>query len=339
MTAAFRLPARSGPFVLFGLLAAGLLAVEYLAVHRADFASRPALPPAVAFDLLVVLPGLFYALVVRRYRLPVSTVAAVFGGGLALSHWLLPALPLLAWAERLAGVLEVATTSYAAVRLRRIVRAYGEARQQSADFLVNLHTAIEPVLGRLAGALTPEVALVRYAVLGGWAPLEVEAGEQAFSTYQKSGFVALLATFAGLSVLEMAAAHLVVGHWYPRAAWGLTLLSAYSLLWLLAHGHAVRCRPVLVAGSTLVVRVGMLWQVAIEKNQIVGLEKITDMPPAAPGLFNAAHLLLTPPNLLLTLAAPHVVRGPYGLARTAQRLAIYVDEPAAFSQQLAQSSV
>ncbi|RZK24048.1 MAG: hypothetical protein EOO56_02905 [Hymenobacter sp.] len=337
MTSSLRPPARLGPLLWFGLLAALLVAAEHTIVQRADFGLRAALPPAVAFDLLVVLPGLFYFCVVRPYRLPLSTVAAAFGGGLALSHWLLPAagLPLLAWAGRLAEALEVLTLGYAAVRLRRIGRGYRQARQQSADFVENLHAAVRPVLGRLTVAVATEVAVFRYAVLGGWAAPEIGPGEVAFSSYQKSGFVALLAAFGGLSVLEMAAAHLVVGHWHPRAAWVLTGLSGYSVLWLLAHGQAVRCRPLLVSGTALVVRVGLVWRVAVAKTQLSRVQQITDAPAPAPDLLNAARLLLTPPNLLLTFAAPQVVQGPFGQQRTIRHLAIYVDEPGALTQQLA----
>jgi len=328
---------RLGPALLFGLLAALVVGAEYAVVHRPDFGQHPALPPAVAFDLLVGLPGLFYLCVVRRYHLPPRTVAVVFGGGLALSHWLLPAagLPLLTWAGRLAAVGEVATLAYTAGRVRRIWRGYQLARLQSADFIENLTAAMHPVLGRLTEAMVTEVAVVRYALLGAWAPLEAGPAETPFTTYQKSGFPALLATLAGLSVVEMAAAHLVVGHWWPVAAWWLTALSAYSVLWLLAHGQAVRRRPVVLTATTLVVRVGLLWRVAIPKDTIAAIEKLTAAPAAAPGLLNAARLLFTPPNLLLTLAAPQRVRGPYGLHRTVHWLAIYVDEPVALLGALA----
>jgi len=337
MTSSLRLPVRLGPALLFGLLALLVVGSEYLVVHRADFGQHRALPPAVAFDLLVVLPGLFYLCVVRRYQLPLRTVGVAFGGGLALSHWLLPAagLPLLAWAGRLAAVGEVATLTYTAVRVRRIWRGYQVARTQSADFIENLTTAMQPALGRLTEAMATEVAVVRYAVLGAWAPLEVGPAEMPFTTYQKSGFPALLATFAGLSVVEMAAAHLVVGHWWPVAAWWLTGLSAYSVLWLLAHGQAVRRRPVVLTDTALVVRVGLLWRVAIPREALLAADKLTAVPVAAPDLLNAARLLLTLPNLLLTLAAPQQVRGPYGLHRTVHRLAIYVDEPAALQHALA----
>jgi len=339
MTSSLRLPVRLGPLLLFGLLAVLLVGIEHAVVHRADFALRPVLPPAVAFDLLVVLPGLFYLCIVRRYNLPVSTVAAAFGAGLALSHWLLPAagLPILAWAGRLAAVGEVATLGYGLVRLRRVLRGYRAAQARSADYIDNLHAACQPVLGRLTEAVVTEVAVFRYALLGGWARPEVSPASQVFTTYQKSGFVALLAAFAGLSVVEMAATHLVAGQWWPRGAWVLTGLSAYGLLWLLAHGQAVRCRPLLLTATTLTVRVGLVWRVAIPREQLASLEKIMDAPAPAPDLLNAARLLLTPPNLLLTLAQPQRVRGLYGLSRTVRRLAIYVDDPAGLAQQLRSS--
>ena len=336
MTSSHRLPARLGPLGLFGVLAAGIVAAEYAVVHRADFGQHPALPPAVAFDLLVTLPVVFYLCLVRPYRLPLTTLVAAVGGGLALSHWLLPGggVSLLVWAGRLVGVGEVATVGYTAVRLRRVVRGYRLARAQSADFIDNLFAAGQPVLGRLTEIFMTEVAVARYALLGAWAPLEAGSGEQPFSTHRTSGFGALLAAFAGLSVVELAAAHLVIGHWYPRVAWAATGLSAYSLLWLLAHGQAVRRRPVLLTATTLVVRASFVWRAAIPRPQLLSIQKITDVPTPAPDLLNAARLLLTPPNLLLTFAEPQPVRGLYGLRRNVRRLAIYVDEPAALLQQL-----
>jgi len=336
MTSSLRLPVRLGPLLFFGLLAVLLIGIERAVVHRADFSQHPALPPAVAFDLLVGLPGLFYLCVVRRYRLPLSTVAAVFGVGLALSHWLLPTteLPVLAWAGRLAAVGEVATLGYALVRVRRVLHGYRASKAHSADFIDNLHAACQPVLGRLTDAVVTEIGVLRYALLGGWARPEAGSTNQIFTTYQKSGFVALLIAFAGLSAVEMTATHLVASQWWPRGAWVFTGLSFYGLLWLLAHGQAVRCRPVLLTATALVVRVGLVWRVVIPRERVASLEQLTDAPTPAPELLNAARLLFTPPNLLLTLAQPQRVQGLYGLHRTVRRLAIYVDDPVALAQQL-----
>lgn len=339
MTGSVRLPTRLGPLLLFGMLAGLLLAAEHHLAHHLAFRLHPALLPlAIAFDVLVGLPALFYWLVVRRYRLPLSTVAVAVGVCLGIVRWLLPAaqLPLLKWLGGLAVGLEALTLGYTLLQLRRLVQAYRTARQQSPHVVENLVIACQTALGPLAPLVATEAAMLRYAVLGTWAHPEVGAGEKAFSTYRQSGFVALAGTLGGLLVLESVAVHLVLARWHPVAAWVLTAGSAYSLLWLLAHGQAVRCRPVLLSETTLVVRVGFCWRVAIPRGQVAVAQQLTgDLPAAAAGCLNLAKLLFTPPNVLLYLAEPQVVQGPFGWRRTTRCLACYLDEPRALVQQLA----
>ena len=330
-------PIRLTPLVVFALLATALVLVEHRVAGNPTWMRHPALPAAVVCDLLLVLPALFYFAIIRPYRLPLRTLAGAFGGGLALSHWLLPAvsLSLLAWAGRVGVVLEVLAVGYTALRLRRIILNYRAARAQSADFIENIDAACRPVLGRFTEIVVTEAVMWRYALLPGSSRPEVGADAQAFSTYQNSGFTALLAVAGLLGVVEAGAAHLVVGHWYPAAAWVLTALSVYSLVLLLAHGQAVRRRPVILSAQGLAVRVGLGWRVLLPRAQVLSAQKISEAPAAAPDLLNTAALLLTPPNLLLALAAPQLVRGPYGLRRRVSRLAIYVDEPAALQRALA----
>lgn len=339
MTGSLRLPARLGPLLLFGVLAGLGVAAEHWAVHRVEFAVRPGLRPVVAFDLLVLLPGLFYWLVVRRYQLPLSTLVAALGAGLALCRWLLPGagLPLLAaWVGWLLPGAEALVLGYTTLRLRRMVQAYRAARQQSPHVVENLLVACQTALGRLAPLVATEVAVLRYAVAGAWARPEVGAGEEPFSTYRQAGTPALLGALGALVVLEGVAAHLVLMRWFPGAAWVLTAGSGYSLLWLLAHGQALRCRPVLLSEEMLVVRVGFCWRAAVPRSQVVAAQVLTgDLPASAAGCLNLAKLLFTPPNMLLRLTEPQVVQGPFGLRRTSNCLACYVDEPQALVRQLA----
>jgi len=232
--------------------------------------------------------------------------------------------------------LEALTLGYTLLQLRRIGRAYRNARQQSPHVVENLLIACQVALGPLAPLVATEVAVLRYAVLGAWARPEVGAGEKAFSTYRQSGFVALVGALGIVLVLESAAVHLVVAKWYPVAAWVLTVGSVYSLLWLLAHGQAVRCRPVLLSQTALVVRVGFCWRVTIPRSQVTAAQHLTgDLPASATGCLNLAKLLFTPPNVLLYLTEPHVVQGPFNLRRVTRCLACYLDEPQALVQQLA----
>ena len=321
--------------LLFAGLALAVVATEHVITARPVFYRHPALPAAVVFDVLVGLPALFYWLVVRRYGLPRSTLVAALGACLALATWLLPAgrqQPLRALAC-LPALLEGAALALAVARAGRLWRAYRAARQHLGRG-PSLGRALEQVLGLPSVLLVAEFTMLRYAVLGGWAPVEARPAHVAFSGHRESGFGALMAAVGFLTLIETAAAHLVLGHWHPVAANWLTLLSLYTLLLLLAHAHAVRLCPLLLGPRALVVRVGFAWQVAVPR-AAVAATAIREAPAPAPDTLNAAKVLLASPNVLLTFAVPVVVAGPYGTRRTVRRLALHLDQPRAFLEALA----
>lgn len=335
MTVALPFAPRLRPLLLFAGLALAIVATERIIVTRPVFYQHAALPAAVVFDLLVVVPALFYWLVVRRYGLPISTVGAAVGACLALAYWLLPASrqqPLRALAF-LPALLEGAALLAAAARARRLWRAYRAARPRLGRG-PSLGAALEQVLGVPGVLLVAEANMLRYAALGWWAPPEECPAHASFSGHRESGFVALMATAGLLTLVETAAAHLVVGHWHPVAANWLTLLSGYTVLLLVAHAHAVRLRPLLLGPQALVVRVGFAWEVAVPR-AAVAATAIRGAPSPAADTLNAAKVLLASPNVLLTFAAPVVVAGPYGTRRTVRRVALYLDRPQEFLGALA----
>ncbi len=324
------------PALLFGLLLGLVLLIEYFVIQHPDFSARPELPAAVTFDLLVGIPGLFYWLVVRRYRLPLTTVAAAFSGALALGYYLIPAgqQQYLGWGSRSLVLLEGAVIMLAVVNLRRLWQAYAESAQHNADFVENLHAAFTLVFGRPWAPLVSELVMFRYALLGWRAGPEVLPGQLAFSTSRESGFRALIITLAGVSVVETAGVHLLLIRWSTAAALVALLLSAYTLLFLLAHLRAVPLRPVLLAGRRLTVRTGFLWRLEVPAEAVLRLEELRDTPAPTFGLLNLAKPLLTTPNVLLTFAQPVAVSGLYGLRRTVWQVALYVDDRAAFMRQV-----
>ncbi|MFD2785930.1 hypothetical protein [Hymenobacter rubripertinctus] len=330
---------RYRPLLGFALLLVAFVGAEFLVIQRSDFTFRPALPAAVSFDLLVLLPGLFYWLVVRPCRLPVSTVAAAFTAAVALAFWLLPPpqQTYVHWAKHSLVAVEALMLTLALLNLRRLRRAYRVAAEETPDVVANLQTAFQSVFGRPLTPLVSEISLFYYALLSWRARPEIRPADQVFTAYRDSAFTAYLGTVGLLSVVEMGVAHVLLVRWSPIAALVGAGLHAYGLLLLLAHLRAVRLRPVrLTEAGELVVRVGFLWELRLPAAAVAASVLIPDVPPAAPGLVNAARLLLTPPNLLLTLHEPHMARGPYGFPQQVRRLALYLDNPQVFQASLAQ---
>ncbi|MBD2768821.1 hypothetical protein IC235_13075 [Hymenobacter sp. BT664] len=322
--------ARLRPLLWFGALLALIVFIEHLVTTLPAFSQRPALPAAVTFDLLVFVPGLFYFLVVRRLRLPVTSVVGAFGACVALGYWLIPVgqQQYLRPASHLLPLLEVGVVGWALVNLRRISRAYCGAREQHADFPANLSTAFEQVLGYALAPLVSEISMFRYALLGWWVRLESREEETAFTSHRESGFTALVVVGCFAVGVETATVHLLASHWSPVLANWLLVLDAYGLLFLMGHGHAVRLRPTLLATDALTLRVGFVWQISVPRAALVSIEPLRDAPAA--DVLNLSKLLFTAPNLLLTFAEPVVVAGPYGIRRTTRRVAVYLDQPQRF---------
>ena len=299
------------------------------------FGQRPLLPVGVAVDLLVVMPALFYCLVVRPCGLSVASLGGAVGAGLALAFWLIPVaqqqpLRVLHWLPLL---LEVVALAVAATKVRRLVRAYRVAYAAEARVGPSLRAAVGG-LGRLGVFLLAEVDLLRYALLGWWAAPEVPAAAVPYSNCRASGFTAFIVMVAIALLVETAALHLLIGHWSPVLANWVLFFDVYAVLTCVAHGHAVRLRPSLLTADALELRVGVMWQLIVPRAALTAVTPLRDYPANLPDALNLTRLLFTTPNLLLTFAGPVELAGPYDTRRTARHIAIYLDEPQVFIQGL-----
>ncbi|WP_426490158.1 hypothetical protein [Hymenobacter sp. 102] len=333
-----RLPISARPALWFGLLVLAVVCIEWLIIRQPVFRQHPQLPAAVSFDVLVGLPVLFYLLVVRPYRLPVRTVAVAFAAAVALSYWLLPApqQQYVRWAGQALSGVELLTTALLLLNLRRLQQAYRAAAAHTAGVAERLTAAFRQVFGRPLAPLVFELLVFYYALASWRARPVVPAGSRVFSCYQESAFTACVGTVMLLSLAEMGALHLLLVRWNALAAGVALALHLYGLILLLAHVRAVRLLPVqLSAEQELLLRVGFFWTVRLPRAALAAGYLLRDAPAPAPGRLNLARPLLTPPNVLLGLAGPQSIMGPYGLRRNARELAFYVDDAAGLLAALA----
>lgn len=333
MTASHSLD-RFRPVLWFGALLLLVISLAHTLTTSALFSQRPILPYALTFDLLVGIPGLFYWLIVRRYHLPISTIAGTIGACLALAYWLFPVAqqaPLHALSF-LPALLEGATLLLLVVKARRLVQSYQIAYRQRPHFWPCAQFAVQQVLGSAGVMLVAEAEMLRYGLLGWWAKPEGALQAIAFTTHRDSGFTAFVIMSGAALAVESAVVHLLVSLWSTQAAGWLLLVDGYALIMIIAHGHAVRLRPTLLTADTLQLNVGFIWHLTVPLGELVAIESLRDNPEPAADLLNLTKLLFTSPNLLLTFAQPVTVKGPYGIQRTGRRLAIYLDQPQQFRE-------
>lgn len=126
--------------------------------------------------------------------------------------------------------------------------------------------------------------------------------------------------------------HLLIALWSPVAAWLLTALSLYTVLWLIGDYRAVRLRPTLLHDGALEVRVGMRWNRRLPPAGVHAVRPApaSPLPGSTPGYLNAS--VVGSPNLLLELTGPLEARGPYGWRKEVTLLGLTVDDADAFLQ-------
>lgn len=317
------------PLAGFGLLAAGVYATAAVLVDSPLFAEAPELgAAAVTFDLVVTVPFFFWLLVIRPRRLPWISIVPCFLLSLLAASFVLPdeRQRYLATARMLVAPAELALAGYAGARVYRLFR---RGAAEGRDVLADVRSVTREVIPVRAAAdvVAGEVALAWYALLAWRARPEVAPGETAYASHRKSGLGGVIGALALACAGEAAGVHLLVEQWSPAAAWALTALSVYGILWLVGLGRSVALRPTVLSADGLRVRVGLLWEMAIPFGCIAAVTAgASGTPRRAPGHLHAA--LFATPRLVIELAEPMEAVGLYGQRRRGiERIALYVDQP------------
>ncbi|SDL55309.1 hypothetical protein SAMN05421823_106301 [Catalinimonas alkaloidigena] len=317
--------------VLFLTLACAVLGYSYWLASSAPFLAHPDLMSfAMTVDLCVGIPALFYVLVIRKSRLTPLSLVGVTVLTIVLAHGILPPAhrTYLTWMKQGMGLVEVAVIGWGMLHLRKIILRYRQLQRHQSDFLTHARRAICETTSlpqKVVYLLVGEMAVLYYTLLGWRLSAEAKPGQQLLTAYRENGYAGLWGVFVFLGLLETGLIHLLVAHWYPTAAWVLTLISLYSLLFLIGDFVALVKRPTLLTAEALQLRVGLRWQAVIARDEILDLTLVQDVPPQAPDHLSTE--LFGTPNVQLRLRTPRPVEGPYGLRKTVSLIAFWADDP------------
>ena len=317
----------------FAALAALVYAVEITLVHSPRFAARPdLLSGAVAADLLITVPALFWWLMIRPGHASWRALLAVVALSALGARLVLPAghRDVVGLARFATAPFELGLLAYAVVYTRRALQwASAGGARAGADVADVLERALVAVLGdRLpARMLAAETATLYYALRRGGSTPRPDAA--AFSHHgARPG--AMLWGLSMVVLVEAGVLHLLLGGSHPAVAWGATFLSAYSVLWLVGHARAMAARRTVLEPDALVVRVGLRLAARLPLAELRAVERVTwrTKPARGAGYLDAARPL--DPNVVLTLRAPKAVTVALGLRRDAARIGLRVDDPDRF---------
>ncbi len=325
------------PLLGFGLaLTVIYLAAVFIAAEVPRFEQPDLLAAALTLDLTVLVPLLYYGLMVRRKGWPLISVAPVFLLSLAAASFIVPAQHqgLLDILKYLVAPAELLLLGYLGLT---VVRAAQRFQDHTAnDVIERLRESLYDVLkARLAvDLITSEIGLFYYALFS-WRARPLDPAKQiAFSYHKKIGYGPVVAGILVAMLIEVIAVHALLWMWNPALAWVATALGVYGFVWLLGDWRAVQLRPISVEKDALVVRIGLRWTARVPFAAIASVRPVEGKPPArkTPGYLEA--ILLGKPHYVIALNEPIVAQGLYGMRKTITTLGLAVDDAEAFETAL-----
>jgi hypothetical protein len=318
--------AMSVPLTLGAL---GLLAA-YTIQQAATEAKQRTLASAFALDFSLTLPALVYLLLVRTKRAPLLAVVPTFVIGSIIATLAIPrdydgTLDLL---HMLLLPAELGLIAYIVFLARR---AYGRETGEGADFVSRFRAAALRTVEvrRAADVLTTEVSIFHYATR-----LRAPAlPDGAFTIHREANYRTLLIGLSIAVVAETVGVHFLVARWSHLAAWILTGLSVYAIVWLLGDFQAMRVRPMRVTKSHLLLRIGVRWEADIPLTNIANVEKTRTIENKRDRATLVAQLCgMT--NVRLDFVEPAELTGPYGMRKRVTRAHLQVDDANAFCSRI-----
>ncbi len=217
---------------------------------------------------------------------------------------------------------------FLALKIRKILRAYRIFSAEKPDFIGNLQKSLHEVIkvNFLCHILTTEIALIRYGLLFFVGKKEQKEGQKTFTIYQNTGFKAVWITLLLVCLVELFAVHLLVGRFSMVAAWVLSALSLYGLLFLVAYGMAIFKRPSWVENGILYYRLGLLWRAEIPLSEIKSIRILHFSELDKIEMFDLGKPLLASPEILLETHVPITFSGIYGRKKTSQMIGLVMDQ-------------
>lgn len=320
--------------ITFAALAAVLMVSLVLATQVNLFVYKD-LAVGITYDLTFTAP-LLYFLLIRKTRIPNTTVVPFFIANLVLANYLLP--PQLHFhlnlvKQFIVPFVELSVLGFVIYKITKVRQHYRQNKTTHFDFFSTLKTALTALMPpSVVSAFATELGVFYYGFIH-WKKLV--AGPHQFSYHKKSGTQLLLGVLMFMVGVECFVLHILLAQWSIIAAWILTGLSIYSAIQFLGFARSLSKRPIVLTETQLFLHYGIMSETTIDLDNIATITLLNKSFKA-----NQQSRLLSPlgelekPNISITLKNQGQLTGLYGFKKTFQTIGFHVDDAMLFKQAL-----
>ncbi len=289
----------------------------------------------ITADLLFTIP-LVYFLLIRKRNIPKTTIVPLFVLGILTASYIIPKehQSLLNWAKTwMFPVVELGVGFFVFYKVRQTLKRYKEKALQTPDFFSALKETCREILpGKLAMVMAMELAVFYYGFIS-WKNRLLSKNE--FSYHKNSGTIALLVALIGIIGIETYAIHVLLLKWSTIAAWIASALSIYSSIQIFGFLKSIMKRPITIEKNTLLLKYGILSEASIPIEDISSIEitsKDIEFDDTTRKLSPLGELETH--NIVITLKKENELTGLYGLKKSFEKIAFFIDHKEEFKTEL-----
>lgn len=287
----------------------------------------------ITLDLLLTMPFLHF-LNIRKKKIPQLTIISVFVIGMFAAYVILPEnqqFLLIYIKTYFIPILELGMLFFLVYKGILIFKSFKLVTNSNLDFYDAIKISIQEVFSKkISSFLAAEITVIYYAFFS-WNRREVKSNE--FTSYKENGIKMILYALILIIFIETFTLHSFLEKWSFIAAWILSFLSIYTALQIFSLIKSISKRPIYIdeINQKLVLRFGFLGFAEIPLSEIHNLEiHNKDLPddksilPFSPLGTIGGH------NIILHLKNKIHFEGFYGMKKTSNKLAIFVDDKIRF---------
>jgi hypothetical protein len=314
---------------VFAFITVAMLAIEFYIVNNGAFYKNANLMSfAITCDIVVILPILFYFLIVRPLKLNPTLILSIYILSAWAAYFILPKTQhfYLNYVWHSLAFVEIGLMIWAFSKIKSIIKTYKSLSFNSFDFYFNLKKSLELAIGNtiFTRVLAAEIATIRYGLLFFIQPkIEALPHQKIFSVHKKSAYTTIWAVLLFVGFVELFALHFLFQKFGNTVVLIADILSIYMLIFMVADLMALLRRPILVDNQQLIIRNSLRWYSNVDIDNIEKIESIGHIP-ADKHIKKVATL--GEPNVLLTLKESVELTGFYGMRFQTKRIALLVDD-------------
>ncbi|WP_042166818.1 hypothetical protein [Paenibacillus gorillae] len=325
---------------MYWFIGAALLIMSVDSTVVLTMKEEPFLAYAILFDFMLVVPLLYWLLVIRRSGRKLKAVLPLpVLGGLAAWFILPSSMKGAVWhtiwpIELLVVTAEAAIIFYEVRLIVRVVKRFRQIRRTEANTGEAIRVAVQDVLGsgKLASVLMHDASMIYYLFFSWGARNRMRQqteGDSYSFTYHKETNQVLMAAFATkIIIMESIVVHLLLAMWSPIAAWIVTISEIWLLMLLWADTRAAVLQPIRMDGEGIRLRYGLRLQGNLKWSDIASIDwSKTGYELDKAELKRSAGPMLGTPNVKLELHREKRIERFLFLPKQTRVIYLKVDEP------------